>query len=508
MVKTNEKIGQLIYQVRQQRGLTQAEFARKLGTSQSAVNRIEKGKQNLSLETIARISDVLKKPLISVSGQATNFRVKGGNKLSGTVETKTAKNSAVALLCASLLNKGTTRLLRVPRIEEVHRIIEVLESIGVKVRWYGGNNLEIKRPEKLNLSAINDKAAKRTRSVIMLAGPLMHEAKEFKIPYAGGCKLGKRSIQAHMYALEDFGLQTTVKTARYHMKVSRKAGAADTVLYEMGETPTENALLAAARMPGTSTIRLASSNYNIQDVCYFLKKLGVKVSGIGGPNLTIEGKETIRKNISYSVGEDPIDAMFFLTAGIATNSKLTVARCPIEFLEVELMKLEKMGLKIQKTAVYLSENKHTKLSDVTVYPHNGSLTALEDKIHPLPYPGLLPDNLSFFVPIASVAKGSTLIHDWMYENRAIYFTEMSKLGSNVELVDAHRVYVHGKTNFTPGDVTCPPALRPAAILLIGMLSANGTSTLRNVYSINRGYEKVANRLNKLGADIDVMHELS
>jgi len=507
MVKTNEKIGQLIYQVRQQRGLTQAEFARKLGTSQSAVNRMENGKQNMSLETIARISDVLKKPLITVSGQATNLRVKGGGKLSGTVETKTAKNSAVALLCASLLNKGTTRLLRVPQIEEVYRIIEVLESLGVKVRWYGGSNLEIKPPEKLKINQINEGAAKRTRSVIMLAGVLMHEFKEFKIPYAGGCKLGKRSIQAHIYALEDFGLNTVVKTARYHMKVSRSAGPTTTVLYEMGETPTENALFAAARMPGKSTIRLASSNYNIQDVCHFLKKLGIKVSGIGTSDLVIEGQSNIRKNVSYSIGEDPIDAMFFLTAGVVTNSKLTVARCPIDFLEVELLKLEKMGLKIQRSKQYLSENNHTKLSDVTVYPHNGSLVALEDKIHPLPYPGLLPDNLSFFVPIASVAKGTTLIHDWMYENRAIYFTEMSKLSSNVELVDAHRVYVHGKTNFTPGDVTCPPALRPAAILLIGMLAAKGTSTLRNVYSINRGYEKVASRLNDLGADIEIMHEL-
>ncbi len=507
MVTTNEKIGQLIYQVRQQRGMTQADLARKLSTSQSAVNRIEKGKQNLSLETIARISDVLQKPIITVTGQATNLRIHGGKKLSGSVEVKTAKNSAVALLCASLLNKGTTRLLRVPRIEEVYRIIEVLESIGVKIRWYGGNNLEIRQPEKLQIDKMNIASAKRTRSVIMLAGVLMHEQKEFKIPYAGGCKLGKRSVQAHLYALQDFGVQTTVKTGRYHMKVSRRAGPADTVLYEMGETPTENALLAAARMPGTSTIRLASSNYNIQDVCHFLKKLGVKVSGIGGPNLTIEGKATIKKNVSYAIGEDPIDAMFFLTAAVATNSKLKVKRCPVEFLEVELMKLEKMGLKFDKSKTYLSENKHTVLADVTIYPHNGSLVALEDKVHPLPYPGLLPDNLSFFVPIAAVAKGQTLIHDWMYENRAIYFTEMSKLGANIELVDAHRVFVTGKTSFSPGDITCPPALRPAAILLIGMLAASGTSTLRNVYSINRGYEKIAKRLNDIGADIEIMHEI-
>ncbi len=507
MVTTNEKIGNLIYQVRQQRGMTQAELARKLGTSQSAVNRIEKGKQNLSLETIARISDVLKKPIISVTGQTTNLRINGGKKLSGTVETKTAKNSTVALLCASLLNKGTTKLLRVPRIEEVFRILEVLESIDVKVKWYGGNNLEIKVPKTLNLKSLDTKSAMRTRSVIMLAGALMHEYKDFNIPYAGGCKLGKRSVQAHIYALQDFGLQTDVKTGHYNMKVSRKAGPATTVLYEMGETPTVNALLAAAKMPGKSVIKLASSNYNIQDVCYFLQRLGVKVEGVGGPVLTVHGVPAIKKNVSYAISEDPLDSMFFISAAVTTNSKLKITKCPIDFLEVELMKLEKMGLKLDVGPIYKSENKQTNLSDVTIYPHNGSLRSLEDKIHPLPYPGLLPDNLSYFVPIAAMAAGQTLIHDWMYENRAIYFTEMSKLGANIELVDAHRVFVTGKTEFSPADITCPPALRPAAILLIGMLGAKGTSTLRNVYSINRGYENIAKRLNDLGADIEIMHEI-
>lgn len=507
MTTANEKIGNLIYQVRQQRGLTQAELARKLETSQSAINRIEKGKQNLSLETIARISDVLQKPIIAVTGQTTNLKIHGGKKLSGSVTTKTAKNSAVALLCASLLNKGTTKLLRVPRIEEVFRIVEVLESIGVKIRWYGENNLEIKPPEKIDLSNINLQSAIKTRSVIMLAGPLSHEFREFNIPYAGGCKLGKRSVQAHLYMLQDFGVQTEVKAGHYHMKVSKKAGPTTSTLYEMGDTPAENALMVAARMDGTSEIRFAPSNYNVQEVGFFLKKLGVKVRGIGGPHMTVEGKPYIKKNISYSIGEDPTDSMFFIAAAITTNSKLTVKKCPIDFLEIELMKLERMGLKLKQSDIYKSENGAINLADITIHPHNGSLKSLTDKVHPLPYPGLLPDNLSFFVPIAALAEGQTLIHDWMYENRAIYFTEMSKLGANVELVDAHRVFIHGKTTFTPADITCPPALRPAAILLIGMLAAKGKSILRNVYSINRGYENIARRLNDLGADIEIMHEL-
>src|SRR4051794_19836963 len=182
MHETNQKIGRLIYQIRQERGLTQAAFAKQLGTSQSAVNRIEHGKQNLSLDTLARISDVLNKQLISLSGSAVNLRIEGGHELKGEIELKTSKNAAVAIMCACLLNHGTTRLKRVARIEEVNRIIEVLTSIGVQVKWLPGNELEIKPPKKLNLDKMNKEAARKTRIVINLVGSLMHDYGEFKIP--------------------------------------------------------------------------------------------------------------------------------------------------------------------------------------------------------------------------------------------------------------------------------------------------------------------------------------
>src|SRR5665213_2581528 len=159
MPSSTEKIGSLISQIRQERGLSQAEFARRMGTSQSAINRIEHGKQNLSLDTLGRISDVLNKQLISLSGSAVNLRIEGGYELSGEIELKTSKNAAVAILCASLLNKGTTRLKRVARIEEVNRIIEVLASIGVQVKWLPGNELEIKPPKQLDLANMHKEAA-------------------------------------------------------------------------------------------------------------------------------------------------------------------------------------------------------------------------------------------------------------------------------------------------------------------------------------------------------------
>ncbi len=506
MVTTNQKIGQLIYQLRQERGLTQAAFARQLRTSQSAVNRIEHGKQNLSLEMLGRISDVLNKPLISLTGGSVNLKVEGGQELHGSIETKVSKNAAVALLFAALLNKGTTRLKRMPRIEEVNRLIEVLVSIGVQVKWLPDNDLEIKPPNTLYLDKIDKQAARKTRSVLMMLGPLMHMFKEFKIPYAGGCKLGRRTVRPHLYALQELGVNIAAKNGYYHVVVNKKH-VEQIVLYEAGDTTTENILMAAARFEQETVIKMASANYMVQDLCFFLRKLGVKIEGIGSSTLRVRGVKNIKKNVSYAPSEDPVESMTFIAAAITTNSKITVTRAPIEFLELELLKLEKMGLKTAVSAVYKAENGETNLADITIYKHDGHLRAPEEKIHPNPYPGLNIDNLPYFVPIAAVAKGRTLIHDWVYEERALYYTEMRKLGVNVTLADPHRAFIDGPTTFNHADIVCPPALRPAVILLIGMLAAHGTSILRNVYSINRGYEDLAQRLNSIGADITVLHEI-
>lgn len=506
MNTTNEKIGHLIYQIRQDRGLTQAEFARKLSTSQSAVNRIEHGKQNLSLETLGRISDVLKKPLISITGSAVNLRIEGGHELSGSIKTRVSKNAAVALLFASLLNKGTTRLKHMPRIEEVNRIIEVLVSIGVSVKWHANNDLEIKPPETLQMDKMDKQAARRTRSVLMMLGPLMHVFHEFKIPYAGGCKLGTRTVRPHLLALEQFGVDVVAKSGHYNVTVNKKVPG-KIVLYESGDTVTENVLMAAALTEHEVEIKMASANYMVQDVCFFLKKLGVKIDGIGTTTLHVRGVGDIKKNITYYPSEDPVEAMTFIAAAVTTNSKLTIARAPIEFLELELTKLRYMGLDFTISEWYEADNGYTQLADVTIEKHNGKLVALEEKIYARPFPGLNIDNLPYFVPIAAVAKGRTLIHDWVYEERALYYTEMRKLGANVTLADPHRAYIDGPTKFSAADIVCPPALRPAVLLLIGMLAADGISILRNVYSINRGYEDLAERLNSVGAHITVMNEL-
>jgi UDP-N-acetylglucosamine 1-carboxyvinyltransferase len=507
MPTTNEKIGQLIAQVRQEKGLTQAEFARRLNTSQSAVNRMEHGRQNLSLETLGRISDVLNKQLISLNKGAINLHIEGGRELKGEISVKTSKNATVALLCASLLNKGTTRLKNVARIEEVNRLLEVLTSIGVQIRWFENNDLEIKPPEKLNLENMNKEAARKTRSVIMFIGPLMHEAKEFAIPYAGGCELGRRTVLPHLYGLEEFGVGVLTKQGHYRVMSTPQTPARSVVLYESGDTTTENILMAAARTPGETIIKMASANYMVQDLCFFLQRLGVHIEGVGTSTLRVQGVADIRKNITYAPAEDPVEAMTFIAAAVTTNSSITIKRVPIEFIELELLKLEKMGLKTEISGGYKAENGKTDLVDIKIHKHDGQLLAPAEKIHPNVFPGLNIDHLPYFVPIVAVAKGRTLIHDWIYEDRALMYTEMKKIGVNLELADPHRVFIEGPTRFKPADLVCPSGIRPAVMLLIGMLAAPGNSILRNVYTINRGYEDLAERLNSLGANITVLHEI-
>jgi UDP-N-acetylglucosamine 1-carboxyvinyltransferase len=507
MPSTNEKIGQLIYQIRQERGLTQAAFAKLLNTSQSAVNRIEHGRQNLSLETLGRISDVLNKPIISISEGSVNLRIEGGHELEGEITLKTSKNAAVGLLCASLLNKGTTRLKNVARIEEVNRIIEVLVSIGVQVKWLPGNDLEIKPPAKLDLENMNKAAARKTRSVLMFLGPLMHEFNDFKIPYAGGCELGRRTVLPHLYALEELGVEVDTKSGHYNVTVNKHPAKRQIVLYESGDTTTENILMAAARFEGETIIKMASANYMVQDLCFYLQKLGVKIEGIGTSILRVQGVKNIKKNVTYAPSEDPVEAMTFIAAAVVTNSSITIRRVPIDFLELELLKLEKMGLTFKESPRYKAENGRTDLIELTIFKHNHELVAPLEKLYGRPFPGLNIDNLPYFVPIAAVAKGRTLIHDWVYEDRALMYTEIKKIGVDLELADPHRAFVNGPTRWRSADIVCPSGIRPAVMLLIGMLAAQGTSVLRNVYTINRGYEDLAERLNSLGAQITVMHEI-
>ncbi len=426
--------------------------------------------------------------------------INGGKKLHGEIVNQSSKNSAVAILCASLLVRGKTTLSDVPQIEEVNRILELLGSLGVKITKTGPGKMTLDSSGKIELDKIDRHASEVTRSSLLLLGALASHSTSYKLYKSGGCRLGERTVRPHLYALESFGVSVVSKQGFYEVKNS-PLKASEIVMYESGDTPTENAVMAALLAPGKSMIRMASANYMVQDLCFFLREAGAKIEGIGTTTLTIEGVKKLKTEVSYSIMPDPIAAMTFLSAAIVTDSHITVKHCPMDFLDLELLKLAKMG---QKFTVKMEKHDRFRMASIEVWP--SKLKALPDKIYGRPFPGLNIDNLPLFVPILAKAIGRTLVHDWAYENRSVYYMEMQKLGVTVNLLDLHRAWVEGPTKFKPNEVVCPPALRPAVNVLIGMLAAKGKSILRNTYTIDRGYENLYEVLNKAGADIKVVKE--
>ena len=427
--------------------------------------------------------------------------INGGKKLHGEIINQSAKNSAVAILCASVMIRGKTILSDVPQIEEVNRILELLASLGVKIEKLGPGKLSLDTSKNLKLDNIDKHASEVTRSSLLLLGALSSHPVSYKLCKSGGCRLGERTVRPHFYALQNFGVSVVSKQKFYEVK-NTPLRAAQIVMYESGDTPTENAIMAAVLAPGKSIIRMASANYMVQDLCYFLRQAGAKIEGIGSTTLIIEGVKKLKSAVEYSIMPDPIAAMTFLSAAIVTGSHLIIKNCPMDFLDLELYKLEKMGQKLQ--VKIKKETGPFRMADIEVWP--SSLKALPDKIYGRPFPGLNIDNLPLFVPILAKAKGKTLVHDWAYENRSEYYLELEKLGAKITLLDLHRTWVEGPIKFKANEVVCPPALRPAVNVLICMLAAKGKSILRNTYVIDRGYENLYNTLNKAGADIKIVKE--
>lgn len=429
-----------------------------------------------------------------------NLLITGGRKLHGVIKTNSAKNAAVAILCATVMIKGKTTLTDVPRIEEVNRIIEILSSLGLKISWTGDHDLEIINAGRLYPERIDREAYLKTRSALLLMSALTAEFKNFSLPKAGGCKLGRRTVNPYVIALKYLGIKVKETATAYNVSYERKKGASLT-MYEASDTGTENTIMAAILSPGETIINFASTNYMVQDLIVFLKKAGAKIE-LNGINLKISGVKELHPVKNYPIMPDPIESMAFISLAITTQSHLKITNCPIDFLLLEIEKLRAMNQKIKVGRRYKSKNGYFDLVDIDL-PVSRRLKALPDKIHAQPYPGLNIDNLPLFVPILTQAEGSTLVHDWIYENRAIYYTELSRLGANIMLHDPHRVTVTGPTELKPNEIVCPPALRPSINILIGMLAAKGQSILRNSYSIDRGYENLYERLNKIGADITI-----
>ena len=427
-----------------------------------------------------------------------HYLVSGGNELSGEIDVSAGKNSTIAIMCASLLVRGEVVLNNMSHVQEVDRISELLGSVGADIDWLDGNTLKIDTSGELDIESIDKEACRQTRVSLLFIGALAAHKDNFTLYRSGGCKLGERTTRPHRLALGELGIEVDNQMNSYEVSSDNLVGD-DIIMYESGDTATENTVMASVLAEGKTNIRMASANYMVQDLCHFLNEAGADISGVGTTSLEINGVDSLDDRVEYTIMPDPIEAMTWLSLGITTDSDLKINNCPLQFLELEMEKLKVMGQEFELKNERKSENGHFRIADIQLIP--SELKALPDKLSGRPFPGVNIDAVPLFTPILTQAEGETLVHDWCYENRAVYYLELKKLGANVILMDPHRAMIKGKTELFGNEVIAPPAIRPAMAILIGMIAAEGESVLRNIYPIQRAYENLIDRLDDIGVDI-------
>jgi len=412
------------------------------------------------------------------------FEIQGGKKLSGTITVSGLKNAATPILAATLLTKETCVLKNIPRIEDVFRMLEIIESLGATVEWRGKNTVAI-TARNIDVKKIDQEIVKRLRSSILLLGALPARANHFAIRQPGGCVIGARPVGTHIDALEKLGVHIIGDGKSYVVDATKKKSG-KVVLQGLSVTATENAMLMAAALPGKTVIKVAACEPHVEDLGKFLCAMGVKISGLGTHAMTIIGKKKLRGAI-HTIIPDHNEAATFLVLGAVTGSELTVKNAREDDLDIVLEKLREFGVGFTM-----------KKNAITVHPAK-KLQAVA-MVDTRTYPGMPSDNQSIFGVLATQAEGDTLLFETMYEGRFTYVPELIKMGAQADILNPHQVVIHGKTPLQ-GTVIKSYDLRAGVALIIAALAATGTTTIEEIYQVDRGYERIEERLQKIGARI-------
>lgn len=393
-----------------------------------------------------------------------------------------AKNAAFPILAASLLTTKECVIDNLPLIEDVFRIIEILKSMGAKITWEGERCVRVKNSD-IQPDQTRGDLVKLLRGSVLLFGPLLARFGRVAFPQPGGCVIGVRPIDVHLDGFRQLGAQIKKEGKQYALKGKPAGGTA--ILNEFSVTGTENLMLFASLTPKKTIINIADQDYQVQELTAFLKKMGVKIKGAGTHQIIIEGRKQLngaRHRLMY----DPIEAGTFILAAAATRGDVLVQNVEVDFLQLPLKKLKDFGVPCRVAQ-----------KSVRVLPWSKLRI---DKIQSLPYPGIPSDLQSAFGVLATQAKGSTLIHDPLYEGRLKYMEELNKMGAEIYFADPHRALINGPTQLY-GQELGSFDLRGGAALIIAGLIAKGQTIINNIYQIDRGYEKIEERLQKLGAEI-------
>lgn len=412
------------------------------------------------------------------------FLIQGGNKLSGEVEISGYKNSAGAALAATLLTKETSVVGNLPLVSDVYNQLKILEEIGAKVEWIEKNKVKI-NPADINPKHIPPEIFRKMRISVLLIGPLLARFNEIKVPHPGGDRIGLRPILTHIKGLKSLGVKVEEKNNFYHFKSPDNIKGRKVVLKEFSVSATENLLMLSALGEGETIIKTAAAEPQVQDLCHQLQKMGVDIKGIGNHTLKIKGAEKL-EGIKYDIYPDPLVGGTYILAFALTQGEGEVINVVPEHLTMFLDKLKEIGvnLEIKENKIIIKESSNFKAADVQVLPYPGFPTDLQPQISVL----------------LTQAKGKSVVHDPLYENRFQHLHELKKLGADIEIAGPHRGLIFGKTPLIGSEISALDIRSGAALILAGLI-AEGQTMIKDISHIDRGYEKIEEKLNNIGAEI-------
>jgi UDP-N-acetylglucosamine 1-carboxyvinyltransferase len=420
------------------------------------------------------------------------FVIQGGIPLKGEVVPAGNKNAALPLVAACLLTDEPVILHNVPLIRDVNAMRELIHSLGVDVEDLGDHSWKI-TARRIRPADLDPDLCRKIRASILLAGPMTARAGELKLPPPGGDVIGRRRVDTHIVALRKLGAEVQIDRDNFSFKAGRLHGA-DILLDEASVTGTENAIMAAALAKGTTIIRNAASEPHIQDLCHMLNVLGAQINNIGSNTLVIDGVDRLHGG-EFTIGSDYLEVISFVGAAVVTRGEVRIKNADVKYLDMIRLVFNRMGVDWIVDGDDIIVPADQKLE---VEPDLGGAIP---SITVMPWPAFPTDLMSIAITMATQAKGSILFHDWMYPSRMFFVDKLVSMGAQIVLCDPHRCIVNGPTKLFAEKMESPD-IRAGMSLLLAALAANGKSTIRNIGQIERGYERVDEKLRALGAKIE------
>ena len=419
------------------------------------------------------------------------FVIEGGHPLEGTVVPSGNKNAALPMLAAALLTDQRVVLRNVPQIEDIHTMVEIISALGVDIQETADHEV-IVDARNVRTTDLDPGLCKRIRASILLAGPLLARCGQIKLPPPGGDVIGRRRVDTHVMALRTLGAEIDIDYG-YTMRTNGLKGQ-EIFLDEASVTATENALMAACTAQGTTVIKNAASEPHVQELALFLNKLGARISNIGTNTLTVDGVDRLHGG-EHEVGPDHIEIGSLIGAAAVTNGEILIKDTVPAHLQMTLLTFKRLGIdvEIRGQDFHVPRGQSLKI----VADAHGVIPTIDDA----PWPGFPADLMSIATVVATRCEGTILMFEKMYESRMFFVDKLCSMGAHIILCDPHRAIITGPAKLH-GETLTSPDIRAGMAMLIAALCAEGTSTIKNIAQIDRGYERIDDKLRSLGARIE------